>query len=92
MLGKLSVALLLAAAPAVAAEPASDIKVDESGQAYKIKKICRTVEVAGSFIPRRSCVNKKIPVTKPVAEAPADGAGASGGADNSAPQQEQEEQ
>ena len=68
MLGKLSVALLLAAAPAVAAEPASDIKIDESGQAYRIKKVCRTVEVAGSFIPRTSCVTRKIPIKKPDAE------------------------
>ena len=67
MLGKLSVALLLAAAPAVAAEPASDIKIDESGQAYRTKKVCRTVEVAGSFIPRTSCVTRKIPVKKPEA-------------------------
>ena len=65
MLGRLSVALLLVSAPVFAAEPASDIKVDESGQAYKVKKVCRTVEVAGSFIPRTTCTNKKIPVKKP---------------------------
>lgn len=89
MLGRLSIALLLAAAPAVAAEPASDIKIDESGQAYRIKKICRTVEVAGSFIPRTSCVNRKIPVKKPDA-ASQEAATAEGAAD--AAGQEQKEQ
>jgi hypothetical protein len=69
MLGKLPVALLLATAPALAAEPASNIKIDESGQAYRIKKVCRTVEVAGSFIPRTSCVSKKVPVKMPASEA-----------------------
>lgn len=68
MLGKISVALLLAASPALAAEPASDIKVDETGQAYRIKKVCRTVEVAGSFIPRTSCINKRVPVKMPASE------------------------
>lgn len=68
MFGRISVALLLAASPALAAQPASDIKVDENGQAYRIKKVCRTVEVSGSFIPRTSCVNKKIPVKNPQAE------------------------
>ena len=64
MLGKLSVFLLLVASPSLAAQAASDIKIDENGQAYKIKKVCRTVEVAGSFIPRQNCTTKKIPVPK----------------------------
>ena len=70
MLGRLSVAVLIVASPILAAGPASEIKVDESGQAYKIKKICRTVEVSGSFIPRTSCVNKKILIRAPEASAP----------------------
>ena len=70
MFGKLSVALLLATTPALAlaGEAKSEIRVDANGQAFKIKKVCRTVEVAGSFIPRTSCVNKKVPIKKPEAE------------------------
>jgi hypothetical protein len=81
MIGKLSVALLILASPAVAADP-NEIKVDESGQAYRIKKVCQTVEVSGSFIPRTSCVNKKIPVKKPEADATQATAAASDGAGN----------
>ena len=69
MLGKLSVAFLIFASPALAAG-SNEIKVDENGQAYKIKKVCQTVEVSGSFIPRTSCVNKKIPVKTPESVAP----------------------
>jgi len=80
MPGKLLIALLLVGAtPVFAAAPASkDIVVDGSGQAYRIKKVCHTVEVAGSFIPRTSCVTKKIPIKKPEGETPqaATGAGA----------------
>ena len=65
MLRGVSVALLLVAAPAMAAD---EIKVDASGQAYKEKKVCRTVEVAGSFIPRTTCTTRKIPVKKPAGE------------------------
>lgn len=68
MVGKLSFMLLLVASPGFAAQAASDIKIDENGQAYKIKKVCRTVEVAGSFIPRQNCTTKKIPITKPAPE------------------------
>ena len=68
MFRMLSVAFLLVASPAMAAQSASEIKVDENGQAYKIKKVCRTVEVSGSFIPRTTCVNKKVPVKNPQAE------------------------
>jgi hypothetical protein len=77
MLGKLSVMFLLVASPGFAAGSALDIKIDENGQAYKIKKVCRTVEVAGSFIPRQNCTTKKIPVTKPTPKSQE--AGASGG-------------
>lgn len=63
MLGKLSIALLVAASPALANEPA-----EAPAQEYTIKKVCRTYEVAGSSIPRQSCVKKKIPIKKQAAE------------------------
>jgi hypothetical protein len=63
MLGKLSVALLLIASPALANEPA-----ETPAQEYTIKKVCRTYEVAGSAIPRQSCVKKKVPIKKPATE------------------------
>lgn len=62
MLGKLSVALLLAASTAFANGPAP---TQSPAPEYRIKKVCRTVEVSGSFIPRTSCVNKKIPIKTP---------------------------
>ena len=70
MFGKLSVALLLAASPAVANDPApaDAARTQAPAQEYKIKKVCRTVEVAGSLIPRTHCVNKKIPIKKPIEE------------------------
>ena len=68
MLGRFSVAWLLAASPALANDPAPS--QSPAGQEYRVKKVCRTVEVAGSFIPRTSCVNKKIPIKKPEVEAP----------------------
>ena len=64
MLGRLSVALLLVASPALANDPAPAAKAPEATE-FKTKKVCRTVEVAGSFIPRTHCVLKKIPVKKP---------------------------
>jgi hypothetical protein len=73
MLGKLSVAFLLAATPALAADPESapapNVEAPEQ-QEYTTKKVCRTYEVAGSFIPRRTCVNKRIPVKKPAPATP----------------------
>lgn len=89
MLGKLSVALLLVTAPVVAAEPPSEVKVDENGQAYKTKKVCRTVEVAGSFIPRTSCTTKKIPIKK--LEAQSQEAAATGTTDTTASSEDQKE-
>ena len=78
MLGKLSVALLLAASPAVANEPAA-----APAQEYVIKKICQTYEVAGSSIPRQSCIKKKVPIQKPAAEPQeSTDSGSSGGAEN----------
>jgi hypothetical protein len=70
MLGRLSVALLLIASPALANDlaPAAAAPSQAPAQEYTTKKVCHTVEVAGSFIPRRSCVTKKVPVKKPVAE------------------------
>ena len=74
MLGKLSVALLLTASPVFAngPAPAGSAAGDAPQQEYTIKKVCQTVEVAGSFIPRRSCVNKKVPIKKPDTKSDAD--------------------
>ena len=70
MLGRLSVALLLFASPALADTPApATTPSQDPAQEFTTKKVCHTVEVAGSFIPRRSCVTKKVPVKKPVTEA-----------------------
>ena len=78
MLGKLSVALLFIASSALANEPA-----ETPAQEYTIKKICQTYEVAGSSIPRQSCVKKKIPIKKPAAESSeATSSGSGGGAEN----------
>ena len=69
MFGKLSVALLVAAAsPAIAQEspPAAGSEGAEAEApkpvAYKTKKVCRTIEVVGSSIPRRTCSTKRIPI------------------------------
>ena len=72
MFGKLSVALLIAATPAVAQEVPTDSEGAETEApkpvAYKTKKICRTIEVVGSSIPKRSCATKRIPIEPPVEE------------------------
>ena len=68
MLGKLSVALLFVASPVLASQPAPSGADAAPAQQYKIKKVCRTVEVAGSFIPRTTCVNKKVPIKQPAPE------------------------
>ena len=67
MFAKLSVALLLAASPAVAAEPApADAPQPQAeAQQFKTKRVCRSIEVVGSSIPRTTCTTKRIPV-KPV--------------------------
>lgn len=77
MFGKLSVALLFVAAPAVAqetpppdpqeAEAVTDVKV----LPYKLKKVCRAQEVVGSAIPRTVCTTKRI-YLKPGEEGEAD--------------------
>ena len=72
MLGKLSVALLLVASPAVA-QDSTPAAVDGAGEAqaapvaFKTKKVCRSIEVVGSSIPRTACTTKRIPI-KPVEE------------------------
>ena len=77
MLGKISVALLLAASPALAQDPAP-VQPDgatvpaEAPVAYKTKKICRAVEVVGSSIPRMACTTKRIPIKPADDEADAD--------------------
>jgi hypothetical protein len=67
MFGKLSVALLLAASPAIAqdapTEPATGAgAAAEAPVAYKTKRVCRSIEVVGSSIPRTTCTTKKIPI------------------------------
>ena len=68
MFGKLSVAFLIAATPALAQEPAEPTNAEATEAqaskpvAYKIKKICRSIEVVGSSIPKRSCSTKRIPI------------------------------
>ena len=78
MFAKLSIVLLLAASPALAeeaAQPAEPATAAETLQpvAYKTKKVCRSIEVVGSSIPKTTCTTKKIPI-KPVEEDVADGA------------------
>jgi hypothetical protein len=89
MFGKLSIALMVAASPAFAKEatPVEAARSDAPTQEFRIKKVCRTVEVAGSFIPRTSCVNKKIPVKKPEPEGQEKLTGQAGAADASAVEQ-----
>jgi hypothetical protein len=71
MVGKLSIALLIAASPVLAEEPASN-EADAASEAqatpvaYKTKRVCRSIEVVGSSIPRTTCTTKRIPI-KPVA-------------------------
>ena len=66
MFGKLPVALLLIAAPAVAQdEPPADPPEAEAATGpkplpYKLKKVCRPQEVVGSSIPRMNCSTKRI--------------------------------
>ena len=72
MFGKLSVALLIAASPAIAQEtpPAGSEGAEAEVPkpvAYKTKKVCRTIEVVGSSIPKRTCSTKRIPI-EPVQE------------------------
>jgi hypothetical protein len=66
MLGKFSVALLIVATPAFAADPApaesSDGVEAPAPVAYKTKKVCRSVEVVGSAIPRTTCTTKRIAI------------------------------
>jgi hypothetical protein len=67
MLGKISVALLLAASPALAQDPApvepnGATAEAEAPVAYKTKKVCRAIDVVGSSIPRMACTTKRIPI------------------------------
>ena len=79
MFAKVSVALLLVAAPALAQEaPPADPQAGDTAEAssdpkplpYKLKKICRPQEVVGSAIPRNVCVTKRV-YLKPGEEAQA---------------------
>ena len=72
MLGKFAFALLIAASPVLAEEPAPN-EADGASEAqaapvaYKTKRVCRSIEVVGSSIPRTTCTTKRIPI-KPVAQ------------------------
>ena len=78
MFGKLSAALLVVASPIAAqdAPPASSEPAAEAEApvAYKTKKICRSIEVVGSSIPRRACSTKRIPIKPVETESEADSA------------------
>jgi hypothetical protein len=77
MLGKLTVALLIAASPAWAQEapPAEqqegEVVTPAKPLPYKLKKVCRAHEVVGSSIPRMVCSTKRIWL-EPADEAEAD--------------------
>jgi hypothetical protein len=78
MLDKLSAALLIAAAPAAAQDggpaPAETAVEAAAPVAYKTKKVCRSIDVVGSSIPRRSCTTKRIPIAPVEAEPEAESA------------------
>lgn len=82
MFGKFTIALLIAASPAIA-QDAAPAQADGASQAapvavaYKTKKVCRSVEVVGSAIPRTTCKIKKIPI-EPVEQEADKGADQSG--------------
>jgi hypothetical protein len=71
MLGKFAVALLVAVSPAFAQAPAPTASGEGASEdqaapvAYKTKRVCRSIEVVGSAIPRTTCTTKRIPI-KPV--------------------------
>jgi hypothetical protein len=77
MFAKLSVALLITAAPVLAQDAPAPNSPDDSAQgqaapvAYKTKRVCRSIEVVGSSIPRTTCTTKKIPIKRKVEEADA---------------------
>lgn len=77
MFGKLSLALLLIAAPAAAQDapppadsPEAEVVTGPKPLPYKLKKVCRPQEVVGSSIPRMICTNKRV-YLKPGEEAQA---------------------
>jgi hypothetical protein len=77
MIGKLSIALLMAASPALAQDSApADTEGASEAQAapvaYKTKRVCRSIEVVGSSIPRTTCTTKKIPIRPVEQEADSD--------------------
>ena len=69
MFGKLTALLIAATAGAASAQEPAEPTNSEAAEsqapkpvAYKTKKICRTIEVVGSSIPKRSCATKRIPI------------------------------
>jgi hypothetical protein len=77
MFGKVAVALLIVSTPALAqdTQPADQADTAQAEApkpvAYKTKKICRSIEVVGSSIPRTTCTTKKIPIKPQEQEADA---------------------
>lgn len=82
MLGRFTVALLILGSPAFAQvvepeQPVEEVAAAAAAEAppvpvaYKTKKVCRSVEVVGSSIPRTTCTTKKIPIKPKVEEAQA---------------------
>ena len=79
MLGKLAAMLLIVGSPAVAQDappmepehrtPAVEAAAEAPAApvAYKTKRVCRSVAVVGSKMPRTTCTTKKIPI-KPANE------------------------
>lgn len=78
MVGKLAVAVLILASPALAQEaepadpPEAEVAKEAESAPFKLKKVCRPQEVVGSSIPRMICSTKRI-YLKPGEEADADG-------------------
>ena len=76
MFCKLSVALLLIAAPGLAQDappanqPESEAATPAKPLPYKLKKVCRAQDVVGSSIPRTVCTTKRV-YLKPGEEAQA---------------------
>lgn len=76
MFGKFAVALLIVTTPALAADPAPADQGDGTQseapkRAYKTKKVCRSVEIVGSSIPRTTCTTRRVPVEPKDGEAKA---------------------
>lgn len=80
MFGRVAVALLITASPAIAQDAPPAAAGEGAGAeaeapvAYKTKKVCRSIEVVGSSIPRRACSTKRIPIKPDAKESETDSA------------------